>query len=194
MEGEVEEMKRAGLVGLVAVIMFNLLFSGIFVTGRAAAEGGQEEQLFSELLSLLGDDSDEPWTESEIVTLTSDGLVGNKNASNMDITPDGRYVVFESTGDNMDPRIPTSMYGDKHIFVHDRLTGQTELIDANDQGELGNYYSEKPTISDDGNIVVFESRATNLVDGYSFTNINPEDYDNDNRIYAYDRTEKGSSW
>jgi len=183
-------MKRAGLVGLVAVIMFNLLFSGIFVTGRAAAEGGQEEQLFSELLSLLGDDSDEPWTESEIVTLTSDGLVGNKNASNMDITPDGRYVVFESTGDNMDPRIPTSMYGDKHIFVHDRLTGQTELIDANDQGELGNYYSEKPTISDDGNIVVFESRATNLVDGYSFTNINPEDYDNDNRIYAYDRTEK----
>jgi len=183
-------MKRAGLVGLVTVIMFNLLFSGTFATGRAAAEGGQEEQLLTELLSLLGDDSDEAWTESEIVTLTSDGLVGNKNASNMDITPNGRYVVFESTGDNMDPRIPTSMYGDKHIFVHDRLTGKTELIDINDQGELANYYSEKPTISDDGNIVVFESRATNLVDGYSFTNIDPEDFDNDNRIYAYDRTEK----
>ena len=183
-------MKRAGLVGLVAVIMFNLLFSGIFATGRAAAEGGQGEQLLTELLSLLEDDSDEAWTESEIVTLTSDGLVGNKNASNMDITPDGRYVVFESTGDNMDPRIPSSMYGDKHIFVHDRLTGNTELIDINDQAELANYYSEKPTISDDGNIVVFESRATNLVDGYSFTNVDPEDFDNDNRIYAYDRTEK----
>jgi len=78
------------------------------------------------------------------------------------ITPDGRYVVYESDSSDI-VAVDTNGYSD--IFRWDRLTGLNELISVSDGGAQGNDHSTNPSISDDGSRVVFESAATTLVAG-----------------------------
>ncbi|MEM7585796.1 MAG: GEVED domain-containing protein [Acidobacteriota bacterium] len=76
---------------------------------------------------------------------------------------DGRFIAFVSdvalTGvDNK---------GTADVFLHDREADTVTLVSHafGDLGRVGNDRSEKPKISADGSAVVFESRATDLVDG-----------------------------
>jgi Tol biopolymer transport system component len=68
------------------------------------------------------------------------------------ITPDGRYVVFSAT--NMVPS-----FVDGEIVRYDRTTGTSELVDLDAAGQPapGSF----PSISADGNIVVFTHPGTN---------------------------------
>jgi len=72
------------------------------------------------------------------------------------ITPDGRYVVYDSCA------VPTSDVALAQVYRHDRQTGKTLLISADYKGTPGNGRSRRPQISDDGNIVLFLSQARNL--------------------------------
>ena len=74
---------------------------------------------------------------------------------------DGRFVVFDSTATNLVPGVNTN--GRRQIYLHDRLTGLTELISVGSNGLAGNDDSASPVVTDDGDTVVFESFATNLV-------------------------------
>ena len=99
----------------------------------------------------------------DLVSLADDeSLPGSfYNADHPGVTADGRYVVFRSSVSKL--VVPnTSGY---QIFLRDRLTGTTELISRNDQGDYGNNSSDWPSISNDGCRVVFESDAANLVNG-----------------------------
>lgn len=80
-----------------------------------------------------------------------------------DISGDGRYVVFEFVAGNLiDPPIPP---GSHHVLVRDRETGMTRLLSTNTLGLPANGPSRNVAISADGTSVVFESAATDLLDG-----------------------------
>jgi hypothetical protein len=67
----------------------------------------------------------------------------------------GRYVAFQSA--------PTPLSSDTDIFVHDRQSGNTELISIGWTGGIANEESRDASISADGRYVAFSSGATNLV-------------------------------
>lgn len=81
------------------------------------------------------------------------------NSDNPAITPDGRYVVFESGETQL---VSQATNGQVQIFLYDRKLNQTELVSATAAGGSGNGPSNHPAISADGCKVVFESTASNL--------------------------------
>jgi Tol biopolymer transport system component len=90
------------------------------------------------------------------------GVPGNGASLEPAITPDGRYVVFQSDADNL---VPADGNGLTDIFLHDRQTGATELVSLSDGEALGDDESIRPDVSADARYVSFESWATNLVAG-----------------------------
>jgi Tol biopolymer transport system component len=97
------------------------------------------------------------------VDTTSNGLVGGYRGFNAQITPDGRYVVFESRATDL-----VSAAGDSNavtkIFVKDLLTGQLDMVSRTESGGVGLENSTAPQISDDGKYIVFNTVAA-LVTG-----------------------------
>lgn len=98
--------------------------------------------------------------ETERVSLHSNGSQGNADSNRPDLSADGRYVAFASAADNL---VDNDNNGKQDIFVHDRQTGITQRVSIRTGGEEANDNSFAPAISADGNIVVFYSRASNLV-------------------------------
>ncbi|KAA3657953.1 MAG: hypothetical protein DWQ04_26615 [Chloroflexi bacterium] len=101
----------------------------------------------------------------EIVSVSSDGTRGNHNSEDVVISPDGRYVAFESMASNL---VPNDTNGARDIFFHDRQTGQTEIISNAYDGSPGNGQSwihedDNQAISSDGRYIVFYSADPNLV-------------------------------
>ena len=87
---------------------------------------------------------------------------GGPNSFDPAITPDGRFVAFQSA-------TPDLVSGDTNnridIFVRDRNVGSTERINVDSNGTQANGDSFQATISDDGRFVAFQSSASNLVSG-----------------------------
>ena len=71
---------------------------------------------------------------------------------------DGRYVVFTSTSQTIEPGNANGG-GRADVFLKDTLTGETFRMTAGDDS------SSSPTVSDDGRYVAFVSSATDLVAG-----------------------------
>jgi Tol biopolymer transport system component len=80
------------------------------------------------------------------------------------MTPDARYVVFLSNTTAIDGG-PED--GPRRVFRRDRRTGQVLRIDVPDpaRSAAADGPSSRPTISDDGNRVAFESASDRLVAG-----------------------------
>ena len=93
---------------------------------------------------------------------TSTGGRSNGDSFNPTLTPDGRYLVFESYASNLVPE-DTSRTGD--IFIRDLVLGTLTRVSTSSTGEEANDRSYSPSISDDGRFVTFRSDASNLVDG-----------------------------
>ncbi|MFO0775830.1 MAG: hypothetical protein U0172_14310 [Nitrospiraceae bacterium] len=82
---------------------------------------------------------------------------------------DGRFIVFDSTATNLVPGL--SPNGHRQVYLRDRQTNQTEMISLNAAGLGGaNGDSYAPVVTDDGDTIVFESVATDLVFGIVDTN------------------------
>ncbi|MFO0983711.1 MAG: hypothetical protein U1E76_18605 [Planctomycetota bacterium] len=99
------------------------------------------------------------------VSVDSAGNEGNDESGSWYspwISPDGRYVSFESRATNLVPG-DTNLAVD--IFLHDRLTGETTLESKSSSGIQGDWPSEFPSLSSDARYVAFMSRSTNLVPG-----------------------------
>lgn len=98
---------------------------------------------------------------TERVSLTYDGNQSDNDASTgIDISADGRYVVFSTPASNMVPNDTNSAYD---IFMRDRLLETTVRISIASDGSEANHNSHRPSISGDGQVVAFYSFATNLV-------------------------------
>jgi Tol biopolymer transport system component len=87
------------------------------------------------------------------------------------LTPDGRYVAFASTADNLvtvngTNSLPNYLSQKQNVFLRDRSNGFTTLVSVNLAGTGGGDGDSLPTaISGDGHYVLFESLADNLVPG-----------------------------
>lgn len=94
----------------------------------------------------------------ELISQSSHGEIGNEDSSLPSLSDDGRYVVFQSNASNLVPG-----FGWGSIHFHDRVTGNKTPVAVGIDGRPANRVSANPTVSGDGNYVVFYSLATNLV-------------------------------
>ncbi|MEG4058914.1 calcium-binding protein [Microcoleus sp. Pol7_B2] len=98
------------------------------------------------------------------VSVDSAGNQGNGVfGSSISISPDGRFVAFDSTASNL---VPGDTNNERDIFVRDTLTNTTTRVSVGSAGNQGNNDSFGPlSISASGQRVAFVSTASNLVPG-----------------------------
>ncbi|MCC6409337.1 MAG: PD40 domain-containing protein [Planctomycetes bacterium] len=99
---------------------------------------------------------------TEVVSVNSSGVQSYWNCYAPSISADGTRVVFHSAADNL-------VLGDTNVlddvFLHDRVTGMTELVSQSSSGVFGADRSFNARIAPNGDVVAFESNSTNLVPG-----------------------------
>ena len=96
------------------------------------------------------------------VSVASDGAQANGFSSRAALVADGRVVAFDSLATNLVPGDTNSTWD---VFVHDRQTGQTTRVSVASDGTQANERSFFVTLSGDGQVVAFDSEASNLVPG-----------------------------
>lgn len=94
-----------------------------------------------------------------IASTSTGGQKGNGNSSRPDISADGRYVVFESSANNL---VVLDNNNANDIFRKDLNSGATSRVSAGPTGIGANGDSIQPSVSDDGRYVAFLSSATSL--------------------------------
>ncbi len=97
------------------------------------------------------------------------GEIANSEESRAySISPDGRYVPFESRATNLVPGMESNIY--PQIYLRDLQTGTTTLVSQAANGEAGERRSENPIlVGDDGCEVELSSEAGNLLEPPSIT-------------------------
>ncbi len=84
------------------------------------------------------------------------------------LSADGRFHVFETAAADV---VSSDDNNASDVFLRDLLLGSTELISRSGDGGTANNHSRLPSISGDGEYVVFSSTATDLdVTGSSSSN------------------------
>jgi putative cell wall-binding protein/Tol biopolymer transport system component len=96
--------------------------------------------------------------ETQIVSVSGSGEIGDGKSSSPSLSADGRYLAFSSFATNLGG----SDGANEQVYVRDLTTGVTTLISTGTSGP-GNGRSRQPSISDDGGVVAYISTATNLV-------------------------------
>jgi Tol biopolymer transport system component len=89
------------------------------------------------------------------------GEKGNGSSFNPRISANGRFVVFRSNADNLDPG---DVDRESDLYLRDLKTDETTLVSraSGAAGAKGNAGSFNPSISADGRLIAFRSEATNL--------------------------------
>ncbi|MDZ4179720.1 MAG: cell wall-binding repeat-containing protein [Coriobacteriia bacterium] len=98
--------------------------------------------------------------EITCVSVTSAGAAADEGSWGPSISADGRYVAFNSSATNFEAGNP---FGNYHVYVHDRNTGETKRASVSSAGAVGDSDSQGARISANGRFVAFYSSATNLV-------------------------------
>ena len=134
-------------------------------------------------------------TTREIVaaSVSSGGALANGLSQNPAINRapgslalDGRYVAFESEGNNL---VVNDINQSSDIFVRSFTAAlRTSRVSINEDGIQGNAGSFRPAISGNGRFIVFESTATNL----DLVNPLPAVSNPGAQIYVHDRDVSGS--
>lgn len=112
------------------------------------------------------------------VSVGKGGSQANSLSYKPSISGNGRYIAFESSATNLDPKatcppdaipqlicqapLPASG-AQKQVYVYDRVTRITRVVSVASDGTLANGSSYFASISLDGRYVSFTSRADNLV-------------------------------
>lgn len=112
---------------------------------------------------------------TERVSVDSFGAESDASSYEPVLSADGRYVAFRSFATNLVANDTNTAYD---IFVHDRVTRQTERVSVRTNEVEGDAASSAPAISADGRFVAFHSVAKNLV---------PNDSNNQVDIFLRDR-------
>jgi Mg-chelatase subunit ChlD len=110
------------------------------------------------------------------VSVSSSGAQANGASVYPVLSADGRWVAFRSDATNL---ISGDTNGVGDIYLRDRQTNTTTRISVATGGGQSNGKSDRPTISNDGRYIVYESDATNLASG---------DTNGKTDIFRYDRT------
>lgn len=95
-----------------------------------------------------------------LVSVSTAGIQGDKDSYQSKISWDGSKVVFVSDADNLSSSDTNSC---SDIFSRNISASTTSLVSTSSSGVAGDLSSFHPDISKDGNIIVFESMAGNLI-------------------------------
>jgi Tol biopolymer transport system component len=98
--------------------------------------------------------------ETVLVSADPAGRPANGQVIQSRLSPDGRYVAFESEATNL---IAGDTNGVQDIFLRDMASGTTARVSVAANGAQGNGASWFPRLSDDGRFVAFATLARNLV-------------------------------
>ena len=109
--------------------------------------------------------------EVELISVASDGTQGNDwsgetldgaGFSRLDVSPDGRFVVFDSGATNL---VAGDVNGQVDLFLRDRETQQTEIVSLDADGNPADLSTSVhvPAMSDDGRFVAFVASERVLV-------------------------------
>src|SRR5215469_5539991 len=104
----------------------------------------------------------------QLVTAASPAVVappnGNGDSWSPIVSPDGRFVLFASTADNLTSNGNVSLNPPSvNVYLRDRLNGTTTLVSVNVAGTGGNGNSFPTALSTNGQFALFESAASDLV-------------------------------
>lgn len=121
---------------------------------------------------------DRQTNENHRVSVASDGTQGNNGSYVLDMSPDGRYILFSSSATNL---IAGDTNNSSDVFMYDMQTGQTIRLSLGTGGIQGNGDSDDGAFSDDGRFIGFTSLASNLVSG---------DTNNAEDVFVFDRQNK----
>lgn len=133
----------------------------------SAIDGGTAENPLASVIE-AEDGAEEDYV---LTTTATDGvrqpnyspITRNKTA----VSEDGRYVVFLSTDEDLsDTPFDFGIVNSKYqVYRRDTVTNNTKLVTINAAGTRGgNSHASMPTISDDGNIIVWENGGSDLLD------------------------------
>jgi Tol biopolymer transport system component len=103
-----------------------------------------------------------------LVSVGRGGGVANGESRGGVITPDGRFVVFNSMASNLvagDTNRTSDTYSGGDVFVRDRASGTTERVSVSSSGGQALLGGHGGPISDDGRYVAFDSDSADLVGG-----------------------------
>lgn len=95
-----------------------------------------------------------------LVSRTPSGKCGNGASQLRSLTPDGRFVLFESEATDLVGGISNRIW---QVYRYDRQSGTIQLVSINQAMSAGNGPSFAGSISDNGRYVCFNSEATNLI-------------------------------
>jgi Tol biopolymer transport system component len=179
--------RAAGTTELVSVDSSGIQGNGD--SGFASISGdGRYVAFMSSASNLVANDKNGHWDVfvrdrstgvTERVSVGAAGFGGNADSGGPSISADGRYVVFSGAASNL---VAGDTNGVSDVFLRDRTAGTTERISVDSSGGEANddsWSDRGPLISSDGSLVVFSSRAWNLV-------ANDRNYYSD--IYLRDRS------
>ncbi len=98
------------------------------------------------------------------VSLSTDGQQGTQDCWGVDMSADGRFVVFAISS----KLVPDDTNGKADVYLHDRQTGETTRVSVSSTSQQGDgdccYNGRSPRISGNGRYIVFDSSSTNLVE------------------------------
>lgn len=109
-------------------------------------------------------------TEQENTSASGTPAASGTSSDSAYISGDGRYVVFRSDASNL---VSGDINGKRDVFLVDRLGGHT----IQDVTIGANGHSQSEQLSEDGNYILFDSLASNLVSG---------DTNNNYDVFVYD--------
>jgi WD40-like Beta Propeller Repeat len=114
---------------------------------------------------LTGTGAAVPAATTERVSVGTMGEQGNDMSGRFAgpaIDADGSVVAFDSAASTL---VPGDSNGEADVFVRDRTTGTLERVSVRSNGAQANGLSTRPAIDAAGNLVAFDSSASNLVSG-----------------------------
>jgi Tol biopolymer transport system component len=100
-----------------------------------------------------------PWGVTRRVSIGPGGVQADGYSYASAISGNGRFITFASVANNLTQDAPGNYGG---VFLFDRLTGVTTRIDVSTWGVPGDDSSWPGSVSFDGEVVVFQSYATNF--------------------------------
>ena len=153
----------------------------VFVRDRDADENG------------VFDEAAASSTSTTRVSVSTTGQPGDDQSgfNRIALSADGRFVAFDSWASNL---LAEPLATDFHVlaYVHDRETGETDVVSRASDGRLADFSSGTGglAVSKDGRFVAFDSFAANLVAGD--TNGHQDVFVRDRRLGVTQRASRAS--
>ena len=133
---------------------------GRYIVFHSKASNFVSGDVFGGFLDAFVHDRDTGTTT--LLSVSMFGGVASGNSYDVDITPDGSYVAFYSSANDL---VANDTNNRSDAFIRDLGTGAITRVSVSSAGVEGDGNSLDVTFSSDGQIVTFSSLATNLVAG-----------------------------